>query len=69
MQREVKSMVLTESMMRAIHADRVRDIERATHEHRLVESGRDDAASAEAERQSRIRDERRAARGATRLPA
>ena len=62
-------MVLTESMMRAIHADRVRDIERATHEHRLVESGREDAASAEAERQSRISATNSARRGATRLPA
>lgn len=30
-------MFLSESMLRAFHADRVRDIERATREHRLVE--------------------------------
>jgi hypothetical protein len=30
-------MFLSESMLRAFHADRVRDIERATYEHRLVE--------------------------------
>ena len=62
-------MVLTESMMRAIHADRVRDIERATREHRLVEWGREDAASAGAERQPRISATDSARRGATRLPA
>jgi hypothetical protein len=38
-------MFLTESMLRAIHADRVREIERATREHRLVESQREAAAS------------------------
>lgn len=30
-------MFLSESMLRAFHADRVREIERATREHRLVE--------------------------------
>jgi len=38
-------MFLTESMLRAIHADRVREIERATREHRLVESPREAEAS------------------------
>jgi hypothetical protein len=62
-------MVLTESMMRAIHADRVRDIERATREHRLVESGREEAASAAASRPSPVSATDPVRRGATRLPA
>ena len=32
-------MFLSESIVRAIHADRVRDIERATRERRLVNAG------------------------------
>lgn len=31
-------MFLSESMMRAIHADRVRDIERTTRERRMIEA-------------------------------
>ena len=46
-------MFLSESMMRAVHADRVREIERSTRERRLVESAVESAAAELAERTAR----------------
>jgi hypothetical protein len=40
-------MFLSEAMMRAIHADRVREIERATREHRLVAAAGDEPTRTE----------------------
>jgi hypothetical protein len=39
-------MVLSETIVRAIHADRVREIERATRERRLIEASSEPVVSA-----------------------
>jgi hypothetical protein len=45
-------MYLSESIVRAIHTDRVREIERATRERRLVEAGAEPVAAAAEQRRS-----------------
>ena len=62
-------MFLSESMMRAIHADRVRDIERATRERRMIEDRGVEVEEAAADRAARAASTGPVRRSRTSLPA
>ena len=62
-------MFLSESIVRAIHADRTRDIERATRERRMLEAASEARAEAAIERETWLAAAAAARQGRTRLPA
>ena len=62
-------MFLSESIMRAIHADRVREIERSTRQRRLVEAARDDESTSGSDRARWLAPGAAARQDRTRLPA
>lgn len=62
-------MFLSEAMMRAIHADRVREIERATRAHALLAAADDEPARTEGQHQRWAAPTGAARRPRSRVPA